>query len=100
MTSRNYKYFYSVIPGIITIIGNSRGGIMSWSNVVFSLVFLPFAELFFPEDKSNAVNDSASVPDVVLVSHFFIQIISLTVLFSSIYFHRIYGSALIGAALF
>jgi len=72
---------------------------MSWSNVVFSLVFLPFAELFFPEDKSNAVNDSASVPDVVLVSHFFIQIISLTVLFSSIYFHRIYGSALIGAAL-
>ena len=89
--SRNYKYFWSLLPGIMTVAGNLAGGWWVLSNLVFSLGFLAFLEWFFPEDKKQDVNASAFVPDLILVLHFVMQVFSLTAFFMAIKTGKVEG---------
>ncbi len=82
---RNYKYFWSLTPGIAVIFGNIGGGWWGMSNFVFSLGFLAFIEWFFPEDKSNSMEGSGFIPDFILVLHVLVQSVALFTLFYAIH---------------
>jgi hypothetical protein len=59
---RNYKYFWSLVPGLVVIFGNIAGGWWGMSNFIFSLGILAFIEWFFPEDKNNDTEGTAFHP--------------------------------------
>ena len=52
-TKRNYKYFYSLIPGAVVIASNLAGGWWVLSNFVLTFGVFAVVEWFFPENKSN-----------------------------------------------
>ncbi len=83
--NRNYKYFWSLTPGIAVIFGNLMGGWWGISNFVFSIGVLAFIEWFFPEDKTNSSEDSSFIPDFILVLHVLMQILALSSLFYAIH---------------
>ena len=62
---RNYKYFWSLTPGLMVVLGNIAGGWWGMSNFIFSLGLLAFIEWFFPEDKNNVPSDSDFIPDFI-----------------------------------
>ncbi|MBK6445416.1 MAG: alkane 1-monooxygenase [Bacteroidetes bacterium] len=90
-TSRNYKYFWSLLPGVLTIMGNLLGGWWVLSNLIFSIGFLALVEWFMPEDKSQEHSASPFIPDLILVLHALLQVLSLTALFYSLHAGRIVG---------
>ena len=81
---RNYKYFLSIIPGLLVIAGNLAGGWWVMTNLIFSLVVLAAIEWFFPDDTSNESDSASLVPDSILVLHVIIQILALSSLFFSV----------------
>ncbi len=81
---RNYKYFWSLTPGIAVVFGNIAGGWWGMSNFIFSLGILAFIEWFFPEDKNNDASGSAFIPDFILVLHVALQTLAITSLFYAI----------------
>lgn len=97
--ARNYKYVWSLLPGIITFCGLQMGGLWTWSNFLFSLVVLAILEVLMPEDKENRHDESDLVPDMILLLHVIVQIGVFSVLFTSIYNDRLQGLALAGAIL-
>lgn len=95
---RNYKYFFSLIPGLLTVFGNSAGGNWVWTNFIFSLGVLPVLEWFVPEDRSNRSVDSPLIPDTILLLHALLQCFALTMLVRSVSLGVISGWYVIGAA--
>lgn len=98
-TSRNYKYFWSLLPGLVTISGNLAGGWWGISNLIFSLGILAFIEWFFPEDRSQEHEDSSFIPDMILMLHAFLQVCALVSFFYSIKTGRFTGWQLFWASL-
>ncbi len=96
---RNYKYFWSLLPGLCTIWGNYAGGWWVLTNLIFSLVILAGVEWFFPEDNTNEKDENSIIPDMLLAIHVLFQVVSLSVLVYSIQSGRIVGGFVIGAAL-
>ncbi|MBK6839367.1 MAG: fatty acid desaturase [Bacteroidetes bacterium] len=80
-----------MLPGLITITGNLLGGWWVLSNLIFSIGFLALVEWFMPEDKSQEHSASPFIPDLILVLHALLQILSLTALFYSLHAGRIVG---------
>ncbi len=77
---RNYKYGLSVIPSILTIVGNYCGDNWVWLNFSFSLFFLAFAEIILPEDKGNEHDEDIYFPDSLLFFHVLLQVFCWTTL--------------------
>ena len=96
---RNYKYFWSLTPGAAVIFGNLAGGWWGMSNFIFSLGLLAFIEWFFPEDKNNPADESAFIPDFILVLHVVMQIAALSTLFYALDHHLFTGWQLFWACL-
>jgi alkane 1-monooxygenase len=84
---------------VITLLGNSLGGWWVISNLIFSLVILAVLEFFLPEDKSNEHDRTGMIPDLILYTHFILQILVLSALMLSISRDRITGWQLVFAAL-
>lgn len=98
-TLRNLRYLWSLLPGLVTIAGNMMGGVWAWSNLVFSLGLLALLEWFVSEDRHNEYDEGSVLPDLILIFHGVLQVVSLTTLFDSVSNGRIAGVNLIGAAL-
>ncbi len=96
---RNYKYFWSLLPGLCVVSGNLAGGWWVLTNFVFSIGILAFIEWFFPEDKHNETDDSDFIPDSILILHVFMQVIAFVTLYISIHENRMAGWQYFGAAL-
>ena len=96
---RNYKYFWSLTPGLAVVYGNLAGGWWGISNFVFSLGFLAFIEWFFPEDKNNESSDSSFIPDFILVLHVLMQSAAMLALFYAIYVNKFTPLQLVFACL-
>lgn len=96
---RNYKYLWSLLPGIVTVAGNCAGGWWALSNFIFTLGILSALEWFVPEEKSNDVEGDHWVPDTILVLHVLVQVLALGSLFWSLSIGRIQGWQLAAAAL-
>jgi alkane 1-monooxygenase len=96
---RNYKYFWSLLPGLAVVVGNLAGGWWGMSNFIFSLGLLAFIEWFFPEDKNNAAGGSEFIPDLILILHVFMQMAALTSLFYAIHENKFTGWQLFWACI-
>src|SRR5262245_36985666 len=96
---RNYKYFWSLMPGAAVVFGNLAGGWWGMSNLVFSLGVLAFIEWFFPEDKNNEPGNSDFIPDFILALHLFVQIAALSSLFYAVHENRFTGWQLVLACI-
>ncbi len=96
---RNRKYLWSLVPGIITVLGNSIGSWWVVSNILFSLGLLAILDFFLPEDKSNEFDKNPLIPDTILIAHVAMQVLSISALLLSVRMERITGSQLVFAAI-
>lgn len=96
---RNYKYLWSLLPGLLTIAGNLSGGWWVVSNFAFSLVLLAIVEHFFSEDRDNSYEESSFIPNFVLVAHVVVQSVAIASLVYGISSGAVTGGFIIGAAL-
>lgn len=78
---RNYKYIWSLLPGILVILGNLLGGWWVASNAVFVFLILTVLEIFLPVDPSNEQHAEDWFPDALLFVHVMVQTTSLVTLF-------------------
>lgn len=95
---RNYKYLWSLLPGLAVVAGNVIGGWWSSANLILSLGLIPMMEWFAPEDKSNESDSTAVLPDLIMVFHAIAQIGSLTALYFSVKAGRFEGIQYVLAA--
>lgn len=98
--NRNWLYTLSLTPGLITIYGNLTGGVFTFGNIVFSLVFLAISEWISKDFLSNAASDKDDIiPKFILILHIPFQLISVASLFYGIYTNVLTEYFIIGAAL-
>ena len=97
--TRNLSYFWSLLPGLITIGGNWAGGPWAFSNVIFVLGVLCILEWFVPENTSNVHSENATIPNLILYTHVLLQILCLLSLIYSIKMGRVSGVQIVGAAI-
>jgi alkane 1-monooxygenase len=71
--NRNYKYSWSLLPGILVICGNLLGGWWIATNVVFVFLVLTCLEFFLPVDQSNEHDTEDWFPDILLFVHALVQ---------------------------
>ncbi|HRH65886.1 MAG TPA: alkane 1-monooxygenase [Bacteroidia bacterium] len=90
-SSRNYKYFWSLLPGVVTVTGNLMGGWWVLANLIFSIGILSFVEWFFPEDKRQESDPNPFVPNLILGLHVVVQVLSLSALIYSLHLGKIQG---------
>lgn len=96
---RNYSYFLSLLPGIVTVFGNLQGGNWVFTNLIFTLGILPVVELFVPQNKSNEIDEAAFIPDLVLVLQLMMQTIALSSFIYIVKGNSLTGFQLLGAVL-
>ncbi len=95
---RNLAYTWSLLPGVLVIAGNFIGGNFVYANIIFVFGILCVLEWFVPENKSNSFHGNSFVPDLILISHVFLQLIAISSLFYAIQLNKLSGWQLIGAA--
>lgn len=95
---RNWGYFLSLIPGVLTVFGNLTGGIWTLSNLVFSMGILALLEPILPRLKANTYHDDA-VPAAVLWLHVVAPILTLGTLMYGIHTGLLQGWVLVYAIL-
>ena len=96
---RNYSYLCSLIPGLAVLAGNLMGGWWVASNAVFSLVLLAGAERFLPENRSNQMTESDWLPDGLLITHLFLQILCISSMVWMVSVHQLNSIQLLLLAL-
>src|SRR5690242_12382938 len=96
---RSYKYFWSLSPGIVVVVGNILGGWWGVMNLIFSLGVLAFIEWFFPEDKTNEAPAGDFIPGFILVLHVILQLLALGTLFVALAEKKFLGLQVIVACL-
>ncbi|MFM9027556.1 MAG: alkane 1-monooxygenase, partial [Bacteroidota bacterium] len=96
--SINYRYFWSLLPGAITIAGNLAGGWWVYGNMFFSLGILTVIEWFFPEDFSNEQDETSAVPDLILGLHVVFQVTALITFFYVLSIGEMNGWQIFGAS--
>jgi alkane 1-monooxygenase len=74
---RNWKYFLSLVPVVITIWGNLTGGPWAFSNFIFTFVIMAVLEQLVGDEKDNRVEDDATLPNTILVLHVIGQTLSV-----------------------
>ncbi|MEO0311875.1 MAG: hypothetical protein RIQ89_1532 [Bacteroidota bacterium] len=96
---RNWSYFLSLIPGLLTLIGNTSGGYWSWANLVFSFVVLAVLELVLPSNKHNEANQDNTLPNILLWLHVPLQLSCVASLIIGIANLKLMGHSMAGAVL-
>ncbi len=95
---RNLAYAWSLLPGLLVIVGNLMGGNYVYANIIFVFGILCVLEWFVPENKSNSFQENSFVPDLILITHVLLQFIALSSLVYVIRFNKVAGWQIIGAA--
>lgn len=89
MGKRNYKYLWSLFPGLVVIAGNLAGGWWVISNFVFSIGILAFLELFIASDTTNETDEPGWFPDGLLLIHVVSQLTCLGTMFWALANHEL-----------
>jgi alkane 1-monooxygenase len=74
MSRRNLNYFWSLLPGVLTVAGNLLGGPWVFANAFFTLGLLAAVEWFIPEDTSNQYTEDSLLPNLIMVLHVLLQL--------------------------
>ena len=99
-TLRNSLYVFSLSPAVLAIYGNLNGGILTFTNVFYSLVILATIEWIVPSVTSNNHSDkNDAMPHFIALMHVPFQLASLLSLFYGINEGIIEGYWIVGAAL-
>lgn len=85
---RNYKYLWSLVPGLFVIAGNLAGGWWVVMNTVFSFGVLAVLENFVVEDKDNTAEENSWFPDFILMLHVLLQTAAIGTLIWSLGHHE------------
>lgn len=83
--ARNYKYAWSLLPGLLVIWGHLMGGWWVASNAVFIFLILLILERYVPNDTSNDHKTDDWFPDFLLFVHAVVQTICIITFFWSIH---------------
>lgn len=86
MSLRNISYLVSLIPGLLAILGNIRGGYWTLSAAFFALVVLGLVEWITGKDRKNAHTANRDpFPELILFFHVAVQTVVLITFFYGIY---------------
>jgi len=96
---RAYAYVLTLVPGLITLWGNTMGGTWAWSNVIFILVVVNTLEWILGQQRNNDSFSGNSMPDLFLWLAIPLVLSGIGTLLWGTYTGVLYGSGLIGAIL-
>ena len=65
--NRSYAYALTLVPGLITLWGNTMGGAWAWSNVIFVLVVVNSLEWILRQQRNNDAVTENGLPDLYVV---------------------------------
>ncbi|MBU6273611.1 MAG: hypothetical protein KGP34_01670, partial [Bacteroidetes bacterium] len=65
--NRSYAYALTLVPGLITLWGNTTGGPWAWSNVIFVLVVVNSLEWILGQRRNNDSAAENTLPDLYVV---------------------------------
>jgi alkane 1-monooxygenase len=88
----NLKYLFACIPSLMCLLGNYYGGLATGINIIYSMVFLPLAEWYIPNNlEKNNEDDNQIVPTLVLLLLSLLHFTVTVSLLYSIFTHKIDG---------
>ncbi|MEK0420600.1 MAG: hypothetical protein RLZZ161_451 [Bacteroidota bacterium] len=74
MSLRNISYLVSLIPGLLAILGNVKGGYWTLSAAAFSLLVLGLLDWFAGKERKNAHTENRDpFPELILYLHVAVQ---------------------------
>ena len=95
---RQFKYFFSLLPGILAIIGNLVGSYFSAMGLIYSMLILVILDRLFSEDKEETnLAEQDAIADLVLILSSFIHLIAIATLLYGTYTHLLHGWVLAAA---
>ncbi|MFM8787659.1 MAG: hypothetical protein ACKOFE_08415 [Bacteroidota bacterium] len=65
--ARSWAYSLTLVPGLITLWGNTMGGAWAWSNVVFVLGVVNSLEWIMGQRRNNEAVSESALPDLYVV---------------------------------
>lgn len=97
--NRSYAYALTLVPGLITLWGNTMGGPWAWSNVIFVLVVVNSLEWILGQRRNNDSAAENTLPDLYVVLAIPMVLAGIGTLLWGTYNGVLEGSALVGAVL-
>ncbi|NBY30848.1 MAG: hypothetical protein EBQ67_08535, partial [Sphingobacteriia bacterium] len=97
--TRAYAYALTLVPGLITLWGNTMGGFWAWSNVIFVLGVVNSLEWIMGQRRNNEAVSESALPDLYVVLALPMVIAGILTLLWGTYTGALEGSALLGAVL-
>jgi alkane 1-monooxygenase len=99
MLASTWKYFFSLLPSLFTILGNLAGGHWAKSNAIFSLIFMVLVDFVLPKNRYNQSPDFSPLPNLVLFSGFVFQMLCVSTLLFQVSTGHLTDSAITWAAI-
>ncbi len=96
---RTYAYALTLVPGLITLWGNTSAGAWAWSNVVFVLVIVNSLEWVLGQRRNNETVTETALPDLYLFLALPMVVAGIMTLLWGTYTGVLKGTALLGAVL-
>ena len=96
---RSYAYALTLVPGLITLWGNTMGGAWAWSNVIFVLVIVNSLEWILRHQRNNDAVTENGLPDLYVVMAIPMVLAGIGTLLWGTYSGILEGSTLLGAVL-
>ncbi|MGA1666263.1 MAG: alkane 1-monooxygenase [Bacteroidia bacterium] len=97
--NRSYAYALTLVPGLITLWGNTMGGAWAWSNVIFVLVIVNSLEWILRHQRNNDAVTESGLPDLYVVMAIPMVLAGIGTLLWGTYSGILEGSSLVGAVL-
>ncbi|MBL0047686.1 MAG: alkane 1-monooxygenase [Bacteroidetes bacterium] len=97
---KNFRYFLSLLPGMLAIVGNLLGGYYVWMNIIYVMFGLVVLDWLTKENKETPQGKEGDfVPDFILVLSFLVHSISVFTLLYGVYSGIISGGFIAVAVL-
>jgi alkane 1-monooxygenase len=96
---RAYAYALTMVPGLVTLWGNTQGGFWAWSNVIFVLVIVNSLEWVLGQRRNNDAITETALPDLYLVLAIPMVLAGIGTLLWGSYQGVLHGNYLLGAVL-
>jgi alkane 1-monooxygenase len=97
--NRSYAYALTLVPGLITLWGNTMGGAWAWSNVIFVLVIVNSLEWILRHQRNNDAVTESGLPNLYVVMAIPMVLAGIGTLLWGTYSGILEGSSLVGAVL-
>ena len=89
---KNARYFFSLIPGMLVIIGNLMGGFYSLMNIAYSMIGLVLFDWILKENKEEpSAKENDLLPDFILILSVLVHTVGIFSLLYGIYTHALIG---------